>query len=90
MRVKEYPKQETFGQNDVLLIDGDNGVKSMYAKDIVNALSKFTSKEQYYNLLDKFITLEDRKNTFRGKNLGGGSPMHNGMKSRMELSVAYS
>ena len=29
------------------------------------------SQEAYYDFLDEFVTVEDRRNTFRGKNLGG-------------------
>lgn len=58
MKIIDYEKVKTLGSNDIFLLDGDNGTKTILASDALFAI------------LDAFAPVEMRRNVFRGKNLG--------------------
>ncbi len=58
MKITDYEKVKTLGSNDIFLLDGDNGTKTILASDALFAI------------LDAFAPVEMRRNVFRGKNLG--------------------
>lgn len=108
MKITEYGKKTTLVNDNVFLLDGSEGTKTILAHDLASALlALMTSKEQVaklnmanldqltevsssdrllvgtgnsakaiavndalYAILDSCITLEQRRNIFRGKNLG--------------------
>lgn len=108
MKITEYGKKTTLVNDNVFLLDGSEGTKTILAHDLANALlALMTPKEQvaklnmasldqmtavgssdrllvgsgnsakaitindaFYGILDSCITLEQRRNIFRGKNLG--------------------
>lgn len=107
-KISDYPKVAKLTQNNVLLLDGENGTKGIFASDLGKALlSLMTTKEimdniniadlevastldgdsaliisttdgnrrinlsdAVFSMLDPVISVENRRNTFRGKNLG--------------------
>lgn len=58
MRIIEYPLTETLADDDVMVIDGDTGTKTIKAADAL------------ITLLD-LMSVNNRRMIFRGKNLGG-------------------
>lgn len=75
MRVKDYEKVSTLEPDDVMLIDGNRGVKSISPSDIRSQMISETTNEKYWNRVDAFCsgsiapdTL--RKRFYRGKDLG--------------------
>ena len=109
MKFADYPSVQKLVENNIFLLDGPQGTKSMTAKHLADALlemaggstggnvdlkdlpllengieneSRFLiglpngenkaikADDVFYELLDAFIPMEQRRNTFRGKNLG--------------------
>ena len=58
MKITDYEKVQTLVSNDIFLLDGDNGTKTILASDALFAI------------LDAFAPVEMRRTIFRGKNLG--------------------
>ena len=58
MKIIDYEKVQTLVSNDIFLLDGDNGTKTILASDALFAM------------LDAFVPVENRRMIFRGKNLG--------------------
>lgn len=58
MKIIDYEKVQTLVSNDIFLLDGDNGTKTILASDALFAI------------LDAFAPAEMRRTIFRGKNLG--------------------
>ena len=108
MKITDYEKVSNLAINNVFLIDGDNGTKTIMASDLAKALVKLLSSKDFisgvnlseldqinalsasdkiligtsagnkaigandalFAMLDAFIAPEQRRVTFRGKNLG--------------------
>jgi len=58
MKIADYEKVQTLVSNNIFLLDGDNGTKTILASDALFAM------------LDAFVPVENRRMIFRGKNLG--------------------
>ena len=108
MKITDYEKVSNLAINNVFLIDGDNGTKTIMASDLAKALVNLLSSKDFisgvnlseldqinalsasdkiligtsagnkaigandalFAMLDAFIAPEQRRVTFRGKNLG--------------------
>lgn len=70
MKITDYDAVVSLSANNVLLIDGPNGTKKITASNAAKSGLSFLSSDDYFNFLDSIIPLEERRNTFRGKNLG--------------------
>lgn len=58
MKITEYPLISAFTEDNVMLVDGENGTKTIRIEDAILAALHMTSPENH-------------RNVFRGKNLGG-------------------
>ena len=108
MKITDYEKVTQLLANNVLLVDGDGGTKTILARDLLGALVAISSSQDYlakmnvsqltqvssvsasdrillatgggnkgitvndafWGILDAVISVEQRRNIFRGKNLG--------------------
>lgn len=108
MKITDYEKVTQLLENNVLLVDGDGGTKTILARDLLAALVAVSSSQDYlakmnisqltqvsavsasdrlllaagdgnkgitvndafWGILDAIISVEQRRNIFRGKNLG--------------------
>ncbi len=75
MRAKDYEKVSTLEANDVLLIDGDRGVKTISPKTIHKQLLDETTNAEYWKRVNEFCNGSPnpaciRKQFYRGKQLG--------------------
>ncbi len=108
MKITDYEKVTQLLANNVLLVDGDGGTKTILARDLLAALVAVSSSQDYlakmnvsqltqvssvsatdrlmvsaadgnkgitvndafWGILDAVISVEQRQNIFRGKNLG--------------------
>lgn len=109
MKITDYEKVTQLLANNVLLVDGDGGTKTIFARDLLAALVAVSSSQDYlakmnvsqltqvsavsgtdrlllatgdgtnkgitvndafWGILDSVIAVEQRRNIFRGKNLG--------------------
>lgn len=108
MKITDYEKIPNLATNNIFLIDGDNGTKTIMASDLAKALVGLLSSKDFisgvnlseldqintlsssdkiligtsngnkaigandslFAILDAFIPVEQRRVTFRGKNLG--------------------
>lgn len=80
MRVKDYEKVTSLEANDVLLIDGERGVKSIAPGDIHKQLLDETENTEWWAMVNEFCSKSIKNNTkgpginrrkfFRGYNLG--------------------
>lgn len=108
MKITDYEKVTQLLANNVLLVDGDGGTKTILARDLLAALVAVSSSQDYlaamdvsqltqvssvsasdrillaatdgnkgitvndafWGILDAVISVEQRRNIFRGKNLG--------------------
>ena len=108
MKITDYEKVTQLLENNVLLVDGDGGTKTILARDLLAALVAVSSSQDYlakmnvsqltqvsavsandrlllaagdgnkgitvndafWGILDAVISVEQRRNIFRGKNLG--------------------
>lgn len=108
MKITDYEKVPNLATNNIFLIDGDNGTKTIMASDLTKALIGLLSSKDFisgvnlseldqinslssgdkiligtsagnksigandalFAILDSFIPVEQRRITFRGKNLG--------------------
>lgn len=108
MKITDYEKITQLVANNVLLVDGDGGTKTILARDLLAALVAVSSPQDYFakmdisqlnqtalvkstdrvlvatadgnkgmtvndafwGILDSVISVEQRRNIFRGKNLG--------------------
>ena len=108
MKITDYEKVTQLLDNNVLLVDGDGGTKTILARDLLGALVAISSSQDYlakmnvsqltqvsavsasdrillgaadgnkgitvndafWGILDEVISVEQRRNIFRGKNLG--------------------
>lgn len=108
MKITDYEKVTQLLANNVLLVDGDGGTKTILARDLLAALVAVSSSQDYlakmdvsqltqvssvsatdrlmvsaadgnkgitvndafWGILDSVISVEQRRNIFRGKNLG--------------------
>lgn len=108
MKITDYEKVTELLANNVLLVDGDGGTKTILARDLLKALVAVSSSQDYlakmdisqltqvntvsasdrillasggsnkgitvndafWGILDAVISVEQRRNIFRGKNLG--------------------
>lgn len=80
MRVKDYEKVTSLEANDVLLIDGERGVKSIAPGDIHKQLLDETENTEWWAMVNEFCRKSIKNNTkvpginrrkfFRGDNLG--------------------
>lgn len=79
MRLSDAEKADKANQTDLFLLEGENGSKAIMAEDLAKSIFSLIGKDIesgangldiYYDFLDSVITVEDRRNTFRGKNLG--------------------
>lgn len=108
MKITDYEKVTQLLGNNVLLVDGDGGTKTILARDLLKALVEISSSQDYlakmnvaqlnqvstvsasdrlllaagdgnkgitvndafWGILDAVISVEQRRNIFRGKNLG--------------------
>lgn len=108
MKITDYEKVTQLLANNVLLVDGDGGTKTILARDLLKALVAVSSSQDYlakmdvsqltqvsavsasdrillaagdgnkgitvndafWGILDAVISVEQRRNIFRGKNLG--------------------
>ena len=108
MKITDYEKVTELLANNVLLVDGDGGTKTILARDLLAALVAVSSSQDYlakmdvsrltqvsavsandrlllaavdgnkgitvndafWGILDAVISVEQRRNIFRGKNLG--------------------
>ncbi len=78
MKITEYEKVQSLSEENILLLDGPDGTKGMFAnyfaKSIIallgtNGLSADVN-DSLWNIIDEFIPKEQRRMLFRGKNLG--------------------
>lgn len=108
MKITDYEKVTQLLANNVLLVDGDGGTKTILARDLLAALVAVSSSQDYlakmnvsqltqvsavsasdrillasgdgnkgitvndafWGILDAVVSVEQRRNIFRGKNLG--------------------
>lgn len=108
MKITDYEKVTQLLANNVLLVDGDGGTKTILARDLLGALVAVSSSQDYFakmdvaqltqvsavsatdrlmvstadgnkgitvndcfwSILDAVVSVEQRRNIFRGKNLG--------------------
>lgn len=70
MKITDYPSVVNLVENNVFLIDGPEGTKQITAKDLAGALCYILGSDGYYEFLDGILPVEERRMTFRGKNLG--------------------
>lgn len=75
MRVKDYEKVTTLQPNDILLIDGDRGVKSISPKTVHDTLIDGMSNDDFWKRINQWCSGSPsswviRRNLYRGKNLG--------------------
>lgn len=73
MKITDYLQKKTLLDSDLLLVDGPEGTSSITAENLASELKKrneIKSSDQLYDWLDDIVTVEMRKNIFRGKNLG--------------------
>ena len=108
MKITDYEKVTQLLANNVLLVDGDGGTKTILARDLLGALVAISSSQDYlskmnvstltqvssvsktdklmvasldgnkgitvddafWGILDAVVSVEQRRNIFRGKNLG--------------------
>lgn len=70
MKITDYPSVVKLVENNVFLIDGPEGTKQITAKDLAGALCYILGSDGYYEFLDEVLPVDERRNTFRGKNLG--------------------
>ena len=52
MKIIDYEKVKRVGANDVLLLDGENGTKTILASDLAVALIDLLSSEDFISGLD--------------------------------------
>lgn len=86
MRVKDYEKVTSLEANDILLIDGDRGVKTIAPKVVHDSLLDGMTNNEYWKRVNEFCTksVENGQSTpgilrrrfFRGDNLGAFSEAH--------------
>lgn len=87
MRVKDYEKVTSLEENDILLIDGDRGVKTISPKVVHESLLDSYTNNDYWKRINEFCTKSAsngqkfspallRKRLFRGNNLGEFSEKH--------------
>lgn len=75
MKITDYEKVQAITGSNIFLLDGDNGTKTILASDLSKALFGLLDPESLdddalFAILDDFIAPEQRRVTFRGKNLG--------------------
>lgn len=80
MRVKDYEKVTSLEANDILLIDGDRGVKTIAPKVVHESLLDGMTSDEYWKRLDEFCSKAVypygrapgllRRKIFRGANIG--------------------
>lgn len=71
MKITDYEKVQTLDSSSILLIDGNNGTKTILASDLAKSLVKLLSSDDaLFAILDAFIPKEQRRMIYRGKNLG--------------------
>lgn len=78
MQITAYPKVTEIDKDDVMLTDGTNGTKIISASDLainlvnIVALGEISNNtgEAIFDILDKVLKPEQRRATFRGKNIG--------------------
>lgn len=75
MRVKDYEKVNTLNAGDILLIDGERGVKSMEPKVMHDILLDETANSEYWARINQFCNESPqpnalRKRFYRGWHLG--------------------
>lgn len=72
MKITDYEKVQTLDSSSILLIDGNNGTKTILASDLAKSLVKLLSSadDALFAILDAFIPKEQRRMIYRGKNLG--------------------
>lgn len=70
MKITDYQRIKMLSDSDILLIDGENGTKTISTSDLTKEILRRTD---IYDILDEQgIPVSLRRNTFRGKNLGEG------------------
>lgn len=70
MKITEYPTKSSLQTSDVLLTDGADGTKTIDAQSLAKALPGLLESDDFYTLLDQFVSPEQHRMIFRGKNLG--------------------
>ena len=76
--ISSYEETKSILDNDLLLIETSNGTRKMTGKSLKEIIesssgggsSDIKNLDDYFDMLDKFATVEIRRNNFRGKNLG--------------------
>lgn len=78
-KISSYEETKTILDDDLLLIETYNGTRKMTGKSLKEIIESSSSGggssdiknlDDYFDMLDKFATVEIRRNNFRGKNLG--------------------
>lgn len=83
MKLKDYPAIQELSADNIFLVDGPNGTKTINANKVIGSLmdllpedekpwTNIETSEDYFNILDNIVTVEQRRNIYRGANLGPG------------------
>lgn len=68
MKITSYGRVDTLKDTDLFLLSGDNGTKTIEASKLAKELDK---RVTIWDSMDDYIPVEMRRNSPRGKNLGG-------------------
>lgn len=68
MKITDYQKVVTLNDDDIFLLDGLNGTKTIEAKDLAKEIHR---RSKFYDMLDYYeVPVEVRRRVFRGSFLG--------------------
>lgn len=72
MRISDYPKKTDVTGGEYFVVDSvTDGTKAVEMNDIKKSAMDLVTNEEYYDFLDRIgIPWQQRRNIFRGKNLG--------------------
>lgn len=67
MKITDYQRVTSLLDNDIFLVDGVNGTKTIKTSDLTKEIDR---RGNIWDTLDDYIPVELRRNIWRGKNLG--------------------
>lgn len=71
MKITDYQRVTSLLDNDIFLVDGVNGTKTIKTSDLTKEIDR---RGNIWDTLDDYIPVELRRNIWRGKNLGSEPP----------------
>ena len=69
-KITDYGKVTSLLSSNVFLLDGSNGTKTITAQNLATSLISLLGSDGMFTALDGFISPEQHRMIFRGKNLG--------------------